>query len=105
MAKNGIGEAAEILLGKKIEELRVKNGMTHKELGKKIGQIEQQIKKYEAGAFIPLKILEELALALNSQIRKRQIRRISNLRKLEIETGIEQTELLEIYEEVLQFEG
>lgn len=105
MAKNGIGEAAELLLGQKIAELRTKNGMTRKELGKQIGQKEQQIKKYEDGALVPLKILEDIALTLGSQIRKKEIRRISNLRKLEKETGIEQTELLELYEEVLQWEG
>lgn len=36
-------------IGKRIKELRVANGMSRKELGKKIGISHQQVTKYEMG--------------------------------------------------------
>lgn len=53
-------------IGQKIKSLRVYNGLTQEELGKKIGVTKATINKYETGVVINLKrpIIEELAQAL-----------------------------------------
>jgi transcriptional regulator with XRE-family HTH domain len=89
---------AEILLGKEIEKLRRQRDLTRMQLGKIVNQKEQQIAKYETGgALVPMSMLESIADALDAPIQKKVIRRISLLRKIEIDTETEQTELLEIY--------
>jgi transcriptional regulator with XRE-family HTH domain len=89
---------AEILLGKEIEKLRRKKDLTRMQLGKIINQKEQQVAKYEAGAaLVPMSMLELIADSLDAPIQKRVIRRISLLRKIEIDTEVEQEELVEIY--------
>lgn len=93
-----IGKAAEIVLGKAIERTRLMQQMSQLALGRKTNQKQQQIAKYEAGEFVPLPVLEAIGEALSCPIPKRVIRRISFLRKLEIETEIEQEELIPLYE-------
>lgn len=90
---------AEIILGKEIEKLRKKAGLTRMQLGKKINQTEQKISSYESGALIPISILEAIAETLESPIQKRVIRRISLLRKIET-TPESEAELAEIYSTV-----
>ena len=97
MDENRIGKKAEKILGKAIAQLREQKGMTTLELGRAINEKRQEVEKYEAGGFVPLTVLEAIALVLDSQIRKQQIRRISFLRKLEIEKKVEQEELCDIY--------
>jgi transcriptional regulator with XRE-family HTH domain len=90
---------ADKLLGKKIEELRTKRGLTLVQLGKKVRLPYQKIERYEKGVRLAVDILQEIAEALDAPIQKRIIRRIVFARKLEAETKIEQDELLELYEE------
>lgn len=92
---------AQIVLGKRIERLRLRCGLSRMQLGRAINQKEQQIGKYEAGAFVPLPMLEKIAEVLGDPIQKRLIRKISFFRKLEQETKTEQSELLELYQEIL----
>ena len=72
------------------------------DLGKKINKTKQQIEKYEKGDFVPLPIIEKIAVALDAPIKKKIIRKISNLRKIEIETQQTQEELIDWYNEILQ---
>lgn len=88
---------AERLLGQELARLRRIKGVNARDLAKKIRETEQQIKRYEAGAFVPLGVLEAFAEALGEPIQKRDIRRISNLRKFEKEKGEIMPELAEIY--------
>lgn len=105
MSKKRPPNKAELTLGKRIEQLRLAKGMSRLQVGRKVNELEQQIAKFEAGAFIPLSTLEAIASALGEPIPKRLIRRISFLRKLEIETQIEQGELVGLYEEILNNEA
>lgn len=91
---------ASKLLGSRIKALRLHLGMTPLDLGRKVNQPLQQIVKFEEGHFIALAMLEELGLALGAPIAKKIIRRISFLRKLELELGEEQSDLAEIYGEL-----
>jgi len=104
MNKKWVPNKAEILLGKKIEKMRLRRGMSPLQLGREINQKEQQIKKYENGEFVPLPVLEEIASVLDVPIQKKLIRRISFLRKLEMETKIEQEDLVDLYNEVMSEE-
>ena len=104
MNKKWIPNKAEILLGKKIEQMRQRKGMTCLQLGRKINKKEQEVRKYENGEFVPLPVLEEIASALDVPIQKKLIRRISFLRKLEMETKIEQEDLVDLYNEVMSEE-
>jgi transcriptional regulator with XRE-family HTH domain len=101
MARKKQPNKAERILGKKIERLRLMKQVSRMQLGRKINETEQQIAKYESGEFIPLTVLEAIAEALGEPIQKKYIRRISFLRKLEIETQIEQEELSDLYQEIL----
>ena len=95
---------SEIFLGQKLKQLRNSIEMTQLELGKKTNDLSQQIDRYEAGAFIPLPKLEELAEALGTRIPKKIIRKISTERKLEVETASERNEqLIGLYS--LAFDG
>ncbi len=74
--------------------------MTPLQLGKKVNETLQQITKYEEGNFIALAKLEDLCQALEVPIPKKYIRRISFLRKLEMELEQEQEGLIEIYDKI-----
>ncbi len=88
------------LLGQKLEQYRKAKGLTSYALGRAINVKEQQILKYEKGGLVPLRILEQLADELHEGAQKKIIRRISFLRKLQDETGEEQHELKEYYNEI-----
>lgn len=90
---------AEQHLGKLIERLRLQQGLTRMQLAREINVTQQQLEKYEQGAFIPLPMLEAIGEALDNPVPKRIIRRISNLRKLEIEHSMDQPELIDLYTE------
>lgn len=90
--------AAEIVLGQHLEKMRRAHGMTRQELARRINVTDQQLGKYEDGAFVPLPVLEAIGEALDAPAPKKLIRRISNLRKLEIEKGLEKPELSEFYQ-------
>lgn len=92
-----------MILGRELAKLRRIKGVVARDLAKKIRETEQQIKRYEAGAFVPLGVLEAFAEALGEPIAKRDIRRISNLRKLEKETGEILPELAEIYAQLFAY--
>ncbi len=97
-----IGAKAEIFLGKKIAEFRISKNIQRIEIAKKIRQTERQIEKYENGEFIPIPVLESIMEAMGEPIQKRLIRQISNLRKLEKETKIEQDELISLYQQIFE---
>ena len=101
MAKKRTPNKAELFLGERIKKFRIAREMTHLQLGKKINKIEQQVAKYENGEFVPLGVLEDIANVLADQIPKKIIRRISTLRKKEMDTKIEQTELIDLYMQAL----
>lgn len=92
-----LGREAERVLGEVLMKERMVRGLSRLDVGKKINKKEQEIAKFEAGEFIPLPVLEAYAEALGEPIQKKFIRRISFLRKLEIEKKEEQHELVEIY--------
>ena len=100
MARKKQPYKAEIILGKTVEALRISKQVTRSQLGRKINKLEQQVAKYEKGEFIPLPVLEAIYEALGEPIPKRIIRRISFLRKLEMETDVEQEELCALYNEL-----
>jgi transcriptional regulator with XRE-family HTH domain len=91
--------AAQILLGKKIEQYRKERGMTRMQLGKIINETEQKVGKFEAGGFVPIEMLELIGETLGNRIQKKIIRKISKYRAFEIEERIDAPELLELYEE------
>jgi transcriptional regulator with XRE-family HTH domain len=93
---------ADILLGKKIEELRRKREVTLVQLGRKVNEPYQQVERYEKGMRLPVDKLQEIAEALDFFIPKKLIRKMVFARKLEKETGIEQDELLDIYTEAFE---
>lgn len=99
-----IASKSELFLGRKIEQLRTTKKVTRKELARKINKMEQEVTKYEAGGFVSLPILENIALALGEQIQKRLIRRISALRHREELTEAEEQELLDLYDEALSID-
>lgn len=89
--------AAELVLAKRIEAARTEAGISRREMARILREPEQQIVKYESGGFVPLPKIEAIGEALGEPVTKRTIRRISNLRKLEMEKGIEQHELSDLY--------
>ena len=99
MVKKVVESAAQILLGKKIEQYRKARGLTRMQLGKAVRETEQKIGKFEAGAFVPIAMLELIGETLDNRIPKRIIRQISNYRAIELETKIDQPELIALYEE------
>ncbi len=101
MAHMRTSNLAEITLGKNLARLRQSQDITRLQLGRMVNKKEQEIEKYEKGEFVPLPVLEDIAKALGEPIPKKIIRRISFLRKLEMETGIEQEELADLYNEAL----
>lgn len=89
---------AERILGEHIFEIRQQCQLSRRELALRIGEKEQAITKYEGGGFVPLPSIEALGEAFNKPVEKKTIRRISFLRKLEKEKGIEQLELIPLYQ-------
>lgn len=93
---------AEEVLGKELAKLRRIKAVNARDLARTIRETEQQIRRYEAGAFIPLPVLEALTEALGEPIQKRDIRRMSNLRKLEMEGNDVMDELVALYQELFE---
>jgi len=93
---------AEILLGERIQKLRLSRELSCMDLGRKIKRREGDIIKYEKGEIVPLSILEKIAEALSTPIRKRVIRRLSTLREKDELTEYESQELIDIYNEILE---
>ncbi|MCJ8322384.1 MAG: hypothetical protein HRU29_10815 [Rhizobiales bacterium] len=91
----------EIVLGKNIWRWRDHLKLGPRDIGKKLKMTEKQYLQLERGAFVPLPKLEIIGKVLGQPVQKRDIRRISFLRKLEKETGIEQVDLIGIYNEIL----
>jgi transcriptional regulator with XRE-family HTH domain len=94
---------SNIFLGKNIEQLRFTENISYTQLGQKINKTKQQIIKYERGEdLVPLPVLEDIATELGQPIAKKIIRRISAVRKLEIENDIEMAdELIALYSQIL----
>lgn len=90
----------EIVLGKNIWRLRDHLGLGPRDIGKKLRMTEKQYLQLERGALVPLPKLEIIGKALGHPVQKRDIRRISFLRKLEMETSMEQVGLIDIYNEI-----
>lgn len=99
MAKRVSYSVAQVLLGQKIEMYRKREGLTKLQLGKIINETEQQIGRFESGAFVPIATLEKIGKALNNRIEKRIIRRISYYRTEELESKVDQPDLLDLYED------
>jgi len=98
MSWEKISVEADIVLGEQIEKRRLAREVTRKQLGKVIKVTLQQIEKYEKGIDrVPMARLEIIGEFLDARVQKRIVRRISNLRKLESETGEIKDELVEIY--------
>lgn len=95
--KNAVNFTAQQLLGSELKRVREEQEMPCKKLARIVNVTDTQIRKFEAGAFVPMAMLEALAEALGEPIPKRIIRRISNLRKMEIEDHEPQDELKQIY--------
>jgi transcriptional regulator with XRE-family HTH domain len=94
-------DRAEISLGQRLLAMRKAKGMTTKQLGKLVNVPEQQIGRYEAGAFVTIEMLEALAYAMGEEIPKRLIRRISALRQGEWMGDNELDELEALYAEAV----
>jgi transcriptional regulator with XRE-family HTH domain len=91
---------SDIFLGQRIKAFRVRLDMSQMQLGRKVNDLNQQIDRYECGAFIPLAKIEELAEALGTRVQKKIIRRISTERKLQAEDGIDRSDsLIPLYSE------
>lgn len=97
-----IGREAELLLGEILMKERMVRGFSRIEIGRAINKKEQEIARFESGEFVPLGVLEAFAEAMGAPIAKKTIRRISFARKLEIETKIEQAELLDYYRNLFE---
>ncbi len=97
MKKLRIQQPSQIELGKHIERVRLQKGMTRKQLGKAVKVTEQQIEKYEHGAFVPMAILDGLAKAMDEMIPKKILTRISAARTRETEELLEQETLCDLY--------
>lgn len=93
MAKKKLYTPSSVTLGENLERLRLQRDMTRLQLGKKVNAKEQQIAKFEQGEFIPLPMLEKIGLALDDQIPKKVIRKISSLREKAKMEGEESEEL------------
>jgi transcriptional regulator with XRE-family HTH domain len=92
---------SDLALGRNIEKLRLLKNLSRRELGRKINKNEQQILKYETGHdFVPLPIIEKIAVALDQPVNKKIIRRISFVRKTESEENVQlDDELINLYDE------
>lgn len=99
MYKKINASAAQILLGQKIEQYRKNLGLTRMQLGKIINETEQQVARFEAGAFVPIALLERIGKALENRIEKRIIRRIAKWRDIELHEKVDMPELIDLYEQ------
>lgn len=90
----------DAFLGQKIQALRQAKEKTLKDVAYEVNVTRQQVEKMEAGiAFVALPMMEQIAEALGEPIPKRIIRRISNLRKIGVETEEQEEELMALYAE------
>ena len=94
--------SAQIFLGEQIKKLRESRSVSIKELGKLINVPDQQVVKYEAGAFVPISMLETISKKLGAEIPKKYIRQISAAREREKDGSDEQELLLELYEQAFE---
>lgn len=96
--KHKIIRESSAQLGQNMQRMRVAKDISRKGLAKIIKKSEQQIAKYESGEFVPLPVMEDIAKAMDEQIPKKIIRRISFIRKSETEQGTHfEEELTELY--------
>jgi len=93
---------AELILGERIQRLRIERELSCMDLARKIKRRESDIIKYEKGEIVPLSILEKIAEELSTPIRKKVIRRLGNLRNKYELTEEENQELIDIYNEILE---
>ena len=92
--------AAEQHLGALIKEARRLADMDALRMAKAINVTTQQLAKYEQGAFVPLPVIEAITDTLGERVPKKTIRRISFLRKLEKDKGVDESEqLIFLYDE------
>jgi transcriptional regulator with XRE-family HTH domain len=106
MAKRRAASPAEAVLGELIKKLRLKQGLSCLQLGRKVNVFAQQIEKYEKGDFIPIPMLEKLGIALGGRVDKKIIRKISRLRTCEAEDHTDEQETLtELYQEAFDEEN
>jgi transcriptional regulator with XRE-family HTH domain len=85
-------------LGRNIQKMRIAKDMSRKQLGKIVNKPEQQIALYESGDFVSLPMIEAIGEALGEPVEKKIIRRISFVRKLEVEQNTQmEEELTELY--------
>jgi hypothetical protein len=104
MGKKRVPSKSEIILGKNIENMRLAKNITRRQLGKVINQLEQKVKSYEKGGFVPLTVIEDIGDAFNERVPKRIIRRISTFRKNEIAHNIIHDELCDLYNEAFEMD-
>lgn len=93
---------AQIALGEHLMQLRESRDVSRKALGKIVKMPEQQIAKYEAGAFVPISMLENITKTLGAQIPKKIIRQISAAREREKDGSEEQELLAELYAQAFE---
>ncbi|MAR57023.1 MAG: hypothetical protein CMM93_07560 [Rickettsiales bacterium] len=93
---------AQIVLGEEIRALRERQQVTIKELAKRVRVTEQQMVKYEAGAFVPIPMLEAISKTLDAEIQKKYIRQISAAREREKDGSEEQELLCALYREAFE---
>jgi len=92
-----------VILGRNLERLRLYKQVSRRDLAKKIKKSDQQIAKYENGAFVPLPIIEAITAILGEPVPKKIIRKISFTRKLEVEEKVDMEEkLIELYNEAVE---
>lgn len=103
MARKRAIKESQLLLGKNIERMRVSKDMTRMQIARKIRKNEQDIAKYESGELlVPLPVLQNIAAALDEPIQKKIIRRISFVRKWEVEKKVAmESELIDLYNEAI----
>lgn len=104
MGKKRVPSKSEVILGKNIENMRLAKNMTRKQLGKAINQLEQKVKSYERGGFVPLPVIEDIGDAFNERVPKKIIRKISIFRKNEIAHNTVHDELCDLYDEAFEME-
>lgn len=103
MANKNNFKKSDIILGKNIERLRISKDLSRKDLSGTLKLTLQQIQKYECGRdLVPLPMLEKIAIALGEPIVKKIIRRISVVRKLEVERNTQMVdELIDLYNQAI----
>ena len=92
----------QLTLGAHLERLRRLQEMPRKELGRRVKVTEQQIARYEEGAFVPMAMIERLTEELDFPIQKKWIRRISAMREQIKENGEGHELLAALYKDVFE---